>query len=342
VLTAETTHRIRLTEARLKDCGQGYYEVKFFALGSPCQIFFSAESAEQAGAYRQIAANWLDTFEARCSRFLPESHLSRINANAGVEWTDTDPTIEMLLDLCANSHFVTEGAFDATSLPLTRLWDWRRRHDVLPTTGEIAGAMELIDWNQVQRQPGRVFLPRRGMMIDFGGVGKEFAVDCVKQLAVGMGLGQVMVDLGGDIATHGDSPDGEGWYVGVEDPTSVGQCFCGVRLKGGAAIATSGDYHRCFEHQGRTYGHILDCRTGWPVSNGTRAVTVIGRNCVAAGLLSTSAMVVGGAKAIALLDRAYGVEGGLWCNGEFFETRGFRRAILPRAWQSTNNAPQCS
>ncbi|MGB8169126.1 MAG: FAD:protein FMN transferase [Chthoniobacteraceae bacterium] len=333
-LNAEPTSRVRLTDAPIRVCGQGYYEVTFFALGSPCQVFYGADSAERAEAFRQAAAKWLNNFEASCSRFLPDSEVSRINANAGVDWTATDPTIEMLLDLSANCHFVTEGAFDATSLPLTKLWDWRRKHDTLPTAAEIAAARELVGWNLVQREPGRVLLPKRGMLIDFGGVGKEFAVDCVKQLAVSMGLEQVMVNLGGDIAVGGDSPEGDGWYVGIEDPIDVSECYCGIRLKSGRAVATSGDYHRCFEHHGRTYGHILDCRTGWPVANGTRVVTVIARSCVAAGLLSTSAMIIGGVKAIAMLERAFEVEGCLWCDGAFFETRGFRRTILPREWQT--------
>lgn len=318
----------RLAVAQLEDRGQGYYEVCFRALGSSCQLFFGPVDILAAESYRRAASTWIESFEARCSRFLPTSILSQINAHAGAGWVDTDPHIDALLDLCEQYHFVTSGAFDATSLPLTRLWDWKQRHDTLPTAEEIEQARQLVGWNRVQRTPGRVLLPIPGMMLDFGGVGKEFAVDCLKQLAVSMGIAQIMVDLGGDIAVHGESPEGGGWYVGLEDPSNPGECHCGIRLKPGAAVATSGDYRRCFEFGGRTYGHILDCRTGWPVAHGTRSVTVIAPRCIAAGLLTTSAMTLPAREAITMLERNPRVQGCLWSGGRLYETRGFRSAIL--------------
>lgn len=330
MIPAEHILKTRLVDANLAVRDSHCYEVFFFALGSRCQLFFRAATPIAAEAYRRAAAEWLVAFENRCSRFLPNSELSRINAQAGIDWVQVDSQIEMLFDLCDQCHFVTEGAFDATSLPLSLLWDWKRKHDSLPSDNEISQALELTGWKRIQRAPGRVFLPQKGMKLDFGGVGKEFAVDWLRHLAVRMGIEQIMVDLGGDIAVHGDSPEGGGWYVGVENPEKPDDCFCGIRLHGGAAVATSGDYRRCFEYGGRTYGHILDCRTGWPVANGTRAVTVIAPRCIAAGLLSTSAMVIGGAAAIAMLERAYGVEGCLWCDGDLYETRGFRRSALPK------------
>jgi FAD:protein FMN transferase len=325
----EHLSKTRLGQATLTDRGSGYYEVFFFALGARCQLFFGAPTADAAEAFRQAAAKWLGNFETRFSRFLPDSELNRINAQAGLGWIEIDRETEVLLDICNQCHFVTEGAFDATSLPLTRLWDWKHKHEALPTKEEIEKAMALVGWKRLQRAPGKLLIPDKGMELDFGGVGKEFAVDCVKQLAVGMGIEQVLVDLGGDIAVHGESPEGGGWYVGIEDPEQQGSCHIGLRLKPGAAVATSGDYRRCFEFQGMTYGHILDCRTGWPVRNGTRAVTVIAPRCLAAGLLSTSAMVIGGTAAIAMLERTVGVQGCLWCNGQLLETRGFRRSVLP-------------
>jgi thiamine biosynthesis lipoprotein len=331
--------RARLAESSLTEVGEDFYEVLFRALGSQCQLLFIAPERAAAEAYVSAAFDWLSDFEARYSRFLPDSLLSQINAQAGVGWVEIGAQGDQLLDLCDHCHFVTQGAFDATSLPLTLLWDWKNHHATLPTEAEIAQARSLIGWKRVQRAPDRVFLPEKGMMLDFGGVGKELAVDCLRELAVRMGIERVLVDLGGDIAVQGDAPEGDGWYVGLEDPQRPGECYCGLRLRSGAAVATSGDYRRCFELNGRTFGHILDCRTGWPVGNGTRAATVIAARCVMAGLLSTSAIVLGGKAAIGMLERTLGVEGCLWQNGLLHETRGFRRSMLPReklpAWFST-------
>jgi thiamine biosynthesis lipoprotein len=325
--------KTRLAQAQVTDSGGGFYSLPFFALGSQCQLFFQAGSAQAAGALREAALNWIAQFELRYSRFLSGSEVSRINANAGIDWVKISPQTGLLLDLCGHSHFLSQGAFDATSLPLSLLWDWKRSRQSLPAPEEIDRARGLIGWGRVQRSGGAVFLPEKGMMLDFGGVGKEFAVDCLKQLALGMGIKRIMVDLGGDIAVEGDAPEGDGWYVGLEDPADTSNCHCGIRLKSGAAVATSGDYRRCFELDGRTYGHILDCRTGWPVANGTRSVTVIASRCVVAGMLSTSAMVLGGHDAIAMLERTPGVHGCLWSEGRLFETRGFRRSTFPQVLQ---------
>lgn len=326
--------RSRLEESPLLDVGDGFWEVEFRALGSACELFFAAKDRDEAMSFRRAAFDWLAEFEARCSRFLPDSEVSTVNHNAGREWTPIAPQVEMLLDLCDHYHFVTEGAFDATSLPLSLLWDWKRQHDALPSADEIASARAFVGWKRIQRAEGRVFLPMPGMKLDLGGVGKEFAVDCLMQLAIGSGIEHVMVDLGGDIAVHGEPPEGGGWYIGLEDPVNQERAYCGIRLRSGGAIATSGDYRRCFQFEGRTYGHILDCRTGQPVCYGTRAASVIAPRCTAAGVLSTSALIIGGMDAIAMLERMPLVQGCVWRNSRVHETRGFRRSVLPHGWDS--------
>ncbi len=322
----------KLESSPLVAVGEGFWEVEFRALGSNCELFFASADQPSAMRFCHAAFDWLARFEAQCSRFLEDSELSKINANAGIRWTDIDTLTDTLLDLCDHYHFVTKGAFDATSLPLSELWDWKQAHESLPSAEEIAAARSHTGWKRVQRAPRRIFLPEVGMKLDFGGVGKELAVDCLMQIALGQGLQHVMIDLGGDIAVHGEPPEGGGWYIGLEDPEHTDQTYCGLRLRGGAAVATSGDYRRCFEHEGRTYGHILDCRTGWPVSNGTRAVSVIAPRCTLAGMLATSAMVIGGSEAITMLERSPGVQGCLWYKTQLHETRGFRRNVLPAGW----------
>ena len=195
--------RARLAEATLIGVGEDYYEIIFQALGARCQFIYQAEDYSAAEGFRDAAFDWLSEFEARFSRFLPDSDLSAINASAGRDWVEVDRQCEVLLDLCQHCHFLTNQAFDATSLPLTLLWDWKRQHDALPTAAEIAAAREVIGWPRIQRAPGRLFLPVEGMMLDFGGVGKEFAVDCLKELGAGLGLQNLLVDLGGDIAVLG-------------------------------------------------------------------------------------------------------------------------------------------
>ena len=342
-MTADITASVKelqrkLSAAELEDVGDGFWEIQFYALGSECELFFAADNSKEATDFVNAAFSWLAAFEAKFSRFRPDSLISQINRQAGIDWTEVDAETEMLLELCDNAHFITKGAFDATSLPISLLWDWKRSRDALPTKEEIQAARDLVGWKRLQRAPGRVFLPQKGMMLDFGGVGKELAVDCLTRVGQAYGIQHLMVDLGGDIAVRGEPPEGGGWYVGLEDPADNNRCYCGIHLKDGAAIATSGDYRRCFQLDGLTFGHIVDSRTGWPVANGTRAATVIAPRCTTAGLLSTSAMVMGGQEAIGMLERNPGVQGCLWHKGQLHETRGFRRSILPRGWDAEEAA----
>lgn len=328
---SEQRLRDRLAGVRPVDQGEGFWQMDFTSLGSACGLFYAADSAAAATAYGQAALHWLAGFEARWSRYLPDSQLALINSRAGKEWTETTRELDVLLDLCQHYHFSTRGAFDPTSLPLSRLWDWRTRHLELPSPTEVAEAMKRVGWDKVDRREGGIRLAVAGMELDLGGVGKEFAVDGVAELAAGFGVERLMVDLGGDIAVRGEAPEGGLWEVGLEDPQDSERTFCAIQLPSGRAVATSGDSRRRFEFGGKSYGHIMDSRSGYPVAHGTRACSVIAGRCTSAGLLSTSAMVLGGREAVALLDRTPGVEGCVWHLGRVYESRGFRQYLSPDA-----------
>jgi FAD:protein FMN transferase len=132
---------------------------------------------------------------------------------------------------------------------------------------------------------------RPGMELDFGGFGKEYAADRAATLLAEAGVAHGMVNLGGDIRVVGPLPDGAPWTLGVQHPRRHQELAGQIDLATGA-LATSGDYERYFEHDGRRYCHILDPRTGWPVQY-WQSVSVVGPICTAAGALSTIAMLKG-------------------------------------------------
>ena len=157
--------------------------LEFRALGTSCAMQYVAPSDAAAQQYEKAARHWVEKFEARYSRFRPDSLLSRINGFAGKSWVEVDAEMEQMLDICAALHGMTDGMLDATAGPLIRLWDYHRPATVLPNARRVAEVRELVGWAKVQRAPGRVFLPGAGMALDFGGWGKEWAVDAVAQLA---------------------------------------------------------------------------------------------------------------------------------------------------------------
>jgi len=302
-----TPIRQRVFESARTSVLNGEHRLEFQAMASRCHVTFEAPPAA-AKEFQRAALTWVADFEATYSRFLPDSLISRINALAGKTWVDIDPETERLLALCHEAYQFTRGVFDPTALPLLQLWNWKATPPTLPTEEAIRAAKLRVGWPKVHRAPGKIFLPE-GMCLDLGGIGKEFAVDQVAALAAQLGIRNVLVDFGQDVLACGTPSGGRpAWHIGLEDPEQPGKCWTGVAVKD-AAVATSGDYVRRFEINGRRYGHIIDVRSGWPVANGCRSVSVIAPSCAMAGMLSTTIFVLGPEEGARLLDFYPGVAG---------------------------------
>ncbi len=296
----------RIRESCQESRTDGGRELRFAAMGTACR-WVTVGSTEAMRRFDEEALAWLAAFEAKYSRYLPDSWISALNESAGGPAVASDPEIDRILALCHEMHFLTRGVFDPTTLPLIRLWDWRRAQ--VPTESEIEAARQRVGWRKVQRRPGAVRLSEPGMCLDLGGMGKEYAVDQVVLLARQRGLTGVLVDFGADIRVMGLPADGRpGWHLGLEDPRQPGRAWCGLAVKD-AAVATSGDYHRGFTAGGQRWGHILDPRTGRPVQNGCHAVHVVAPSCTQAGLLSTAALVLGPEEGLRLIESQPGAEG---------------------------------
>jgi thiamine biosynthesis lipoprotein len=301
---------------------KGLHKLVFQAMNTICRVSFRAADPAAARDFQSEVLRWIAWFEARYSRFIPDSLISRINANAGHQWVEVDPETEALFDLCREMIFFTRGVFDPTALPLIRLWNWKANPPVMPDAAAIAEAQALVGWRHVQRRKGAIFLPQPGMCLDLGGIGKEYAVDRVITLALRRGIEHVLVDFGQDVRVHGEPPERGAWHIGLEDPKQPGHCWTGVAVTN-HAVATSGDYLRHFTYAGRRYGHIIDPRSGYPVDNGTLSVSVIAPHCTFAGILSTSACVLGPKEGIDLISLCPGVEGCITTDHARYPTKGF-------------------
>jgi thiamine biosynthesis lipoprotein len=156
-----------------------------------------------------------------------------------------------------------------------------------------------VGWHQVELEARQVRLPIAGMELDLGGIGKEYAADRAAERCQAMGLVGGFVDLGGDIRAIGPRADGAGWRLGIRDPRDEHKLLGELTFAQGA-LATSGDYERGFDVNGRRYGHLLDARTGWPVSHWS-SVSVAAPNALAAGALATLGMLMG-EQTLALLE----------------------------------------
>jgi thiamine biosynthesis lipoprotein len=298
------------------------WELTCQAMSTSVRIVFYTPYPGLAGEFQDVALDWIARFEARYSRFRPESIVGQINAHAGGEWIEYDEEAEQLFDVCDRMHALSGGIFDPATLPMLWLWNWKADPPVVPTPSSIEAARALCGWEEVQRRPRAIRLPQAGMGIDLGGIGKEYAVDHLVEMARQRGIANVMVDIGQDLRVSGHPPERDAWYIGLEEPDRPGECWTALRLTDGA-VATSGDYLRGFDHEGRRYGHILDPRTGMPVANSCQAASVIASSCVLAGVLSTAAFIVGPAEGIDLIQQHGGAQGCITTDRARHQTRRF-------------------
>lgn len=260
----------------------------FKAMGGPCRFrveFIDEELARKAIAAAQARVEGL---EARYSRYREDSLLSCINraAGGGVP-TPVDPETESLLDYAHTLWQQSEGLFDATAGVLRRAWDFRSAR--VPSQRELEPLLQRIGWERVRRSSGSVMLEGAGMELDFGGFVKEYAADAAVTVLRDQGVEHALVDLAGDMAVTGPRGDGSPWPVGIRNPVNLSGALASLDLAQGG-LATSGDYERLLELEGKRYGHILNPQTGWPVP-GLLSVSVLAGQCLVAGSAATIALL---------------------------------------------------
>ncbi len=262
-------------------------------MGGPCEVL--VETADRALAHevaRQVAAEaW--RIEDKFSRYRADTIVSRINGSAG-EPIEVDDETANLLDFAGLMHQLSGGLFDITSGVLRRAWTFDGGARV-PTQAQIDELLPLVGWSKLRWNPPEIrLLP--GMQIDFGGIGKEYAVDQATRLAARSTDCAVLVNFGGDLAVTRARDGKQPWRVGIEDSASAGAGAARaarlIDLSGGA-LATSGDTHRFVSAGGVRLPHILDPRDGRPVRDAPRSITVAAPTCTNAGMLTTLAMLRG-------------------------------------------------
>jgi thiamine biosynthesis lipoprotein len=264
-----------------------FYKVDFKAMGSACEITISAENKDEAFRCIDIAIKEIGRIEDKYSRYKNDSVVSKINSSAGLGWTECDEETEALLDYANKLYEISDGLFDITSGVLRRVWDFN--NPSVPEQLDIDNVLKLIGWQKVQRNEKMIMLPESGMEIDFGGFGKEYAVDRAITMLADNNIKHGFVNLGGDLRVLGPKVDGKPWLMGVNDPNDKNSIIATLPINVGA-LATSGDYQKYFEIDGIRYCHIISPKTGYPVRY-WRSVTLLAPLSITSGTYTTIAML---------------------------------------------------
>ena len=281
-----------IVEAR----GADLLAVRFTAMASPCEVLVPSMSHHAALAIGAVAAQEAWRIEKKFSRYRDDSVTAWIHRNRGIAIA-VDEETAALMDFARQCFDLSEGLFDITSGVLRRVWRFDGSERI-PDTAAVDALLPLIGFAKLQWNPPRLLLPE-GMELDFGGIGKEYAVDRAYELLAARNTIPFLVNLGGDLRANRRPSHGP-WQVGIERPDTEREPSLLLDLEHGA-LATSGDSRRYLLKDGVRYGHILHPGTGWPVPGAPRSVTVAASSCTEAGLLASMALLHG-SRARAFLD----------------------------------------
>ena len=281
-----------IVEAR----GDNLVAARFTAMASSCEVLFCGTDAKTALQCASVAAEETRRIEKKFSRYRSDSVTAWIHEHRGMP-IEVDEETASLLDFARQCFEISGGLFDITSGVLRRAWTFDGS-DRIPERAAIDKLLVHVGFDKLQWRSPRLLLPP-AMELDFGGIGKEYAVDRVYGLLSARCSSPFLVNFGGDLRAN-RPPARTAWQVGIERPDSDREATLILDLEHGA-LATSGDSRRFVLCGGIRYGHVLDPRTGWPVRGAPRSVTAAAGSCTEAGLLATLALLHG-AGARAFLD----------------------------------------
>jgi thiamine biosynthesis lipoprotein len=234
---------------------------------------------------------------AAFSPWEPNSEISRFNAAPEGMWSVSE-TFWGVLDAAMDLGDETNGAVDPTLGALVDLWGFgppgpRGALLPVPSDEEVEAALAVSGWRRLRmNREARGLMQMGGMRLDFSGIAKGYAVDRVSDRLAAIGATSHLVEIGGELKGRGVKPDAQPWWVEIErvegstEPRTVAALY-------DLAMATSGDYRRAFEHNGRVYPHTIDGSTGRPVTNSVASVTVLHPSAMKADAYATALTVMG-------------------------------------------------
>lgn len=258
--------------------------------------FFSMDTIMTITAYGSKGENAVKAAENEINRI--DALLSVQNKNSEIYKLNRDKSISAASDTLAlvnrgiEIYTLTDGAFDITIEPLSRLWGfYTGLENRIPTQEEIDNALKFVGAENIKIDKSNIILNEE-TSLDLGGIAKGYASSIAAQILKERGVSSAIISLGGNIRTVGTKPDGSKWNIGITDPDDNTKEI-GILSVSDTAVVTSGGYQRYFEENGQIYHHIIDTKTGYPAKSGLKSVTVVSKDDTLADALSTGLFVMG-------------------------------------------------
>jgi len=270
------------------------------AMATRFEVVVYGDTEASLRAAGEEALNEIQRIEAQLSLYRPDSEVAHLNARAAHEWVRVSPEVFRLLDQAAELSAQTEGAFDITVAPLVRCWGFMGGTGQRPGPEAIEQARQSVGMGLVElhSENSAVRFRRPGVMLDFGAIGKGYAIDKAAELLREEGITSAIIHGGTSTAfAIGRPPDQRVWKIAIEAPPQTENAqpkpIAVVELHD-EALSVSAAWGKSFVSGGKTFGHIIDPRTGYPADNADLAAVVLS-SATETDALSTALLTAGAA-----------------------------------------------
>ncbi len=255
-------------------------------MGSPLTIQFSSHDT----SLFSNCWNEVDRINKIISSWDASSEVSRINKYAGEKPVKTSRELLSLLSYCKELSETTQGAFDITIKPALNIWHWKT--GIVPSDSLINSVLGLVNFKNLELNKinSTAYLTKKGMLIDFGAIGKGYMADKITSLLKLKGVKEGHINCGGDIFSFSSKTSTS--IIGIVNPINTNDILFSLEVSN-ASVVTSGNYYRFFKSGGKKYSHILNPKNCKPVENNITSVTVLAPNATLADALSTAVTVLG-------------------------------------------------
>lgn len=320
----------------LVSCSQNASQQKIQLTGQAQGTYYSITYFDDLNRNLQTEIDsLLKNYDMSVSLWEPNSILSRVNRN------DTGVILDQIFiknfELSKKISALSDGYFDFTISPLVQAWgfSFKQGADSL-SVHDIDSLKLLVDWQKVEIENGKVVKENPNITIDFNAIAQGFSVDLTSAFLESKGIESYIVDIGGEIFAQGNKPNGKPWIVGIEKPSETKESERIIQHKiklNNKGLATSGNYRKYIERNGKRFSHSINPKTGYPVEHNLLSVTVLAETAAEADALGTAFMIMGTEKAKLLLTQLQNVEAHFIMSGEddifeTFSTPGFSSLII--------------
>lgn len=288
--------------------GQIIHKRKLILLTSPFEMTVVAKDTVEANQYIDLAIAEVKRVENLVSDWKPETQISHVNQNAGIQPVKVDDEVFQLVKRSIKISKLTDGAFDISYASMDKIWKFDGSMKEMPTAEAIKKSVEKVGFQKIilDEKEKTIFLRDKGMKLGLGGIAQSFIADNIRNLLKSKGCTSGIANVSGDIAAWGKQPDGKPWTIGIINPMNKNKIFATFPLVD-SSVETSGTYEKYVVFDGIQYSHIINPKTGYP-AQGIVSVTVFAKQTEIADGLAKGVFLFGVEAGLNLVNQLKGIE----------------------------------